>query len=96
MLYAQYIKAEKFDKIFSETEPWKAFVREKQAGRGHAVQLGKDVVVQVIGVWDTVGALGIPDVGHLIKFDNSALRKQYQFHDTNLNPSELLYSISST
>jgi hypothetical protein len=46
------------------------------------------VVVQVIGVWDTVGAMGIPDIGHIIKVDNSFWRKQYEFHDTDLNPSE--------
>lgn len=89
-LYAEYVEAGDFEKRFSETEPWKAFVLEKaeDGGRGHAGQEGKDVIVQVIGVWDTVGALGIPDIGHLIVFDNSASRKQYEFHDTDLNPSE--------
>jgi uncharacterized protein (DUF2235 family) len=90
-LYAKYIEAGEFGEIFSKTQPWKAFVEEKQRsgnGRGHAVEQGKDVVVQVIGVWDTVGAMGIPDIGHIIKVDNSFWRKQYEFHDTDLNPSE--------
>ena len=38
----------------------------------------KDVPVKCIGVWDTVGALGIP--GHL----NAFLTKFYQFQDTDL------------
>lgn len=90
-LYNEYIKAEDFRTEFSQTAPWNQFI----AGRsghpgGHAVASGSEVVVQVIGVWDTVGALGIPDIGHLISFDFSKLRKQYEFHDTNLKPCEQL------
>jgi uncharacterized protein (DUF2235 family) len=38
------------------------------------------VPIKCIGVWDTVGALGIP--GHL----GGLFRKFYQFHDTDLGP----------
>jgi uncharacterized protein (DUF2235 family) len=40
----------------------------------------KDVHIKCIGVWDTVGALGVP--GHL----DVLFRDFYEFHDTNLGP----------
>lgn len=41
------------------------------------------IPIHFIGVWDTVGALGIPeDMGLLSLLDSP---KQYQFHDTRLN-----------
>ena len=40
--------------------------------------------VKVVGVWDTVGSLGIPDVAW---FDFSDYRKQYGFHNVKLNES---------
>lgn len=40
----------------------------------------RDVPIKCIGVWDTVGALGIP--GHL----NALLTKFYEFQDTDLGP----------
>jgi hypothetical protein len=42
--------------------------------------------VKVVGVWDTVGSLGIPDVGW---FDFSRERQQYAFHNVRLTESEL-------
>ncbi|KAF2118172.1 hypothetical protein BDV96DRAFT_488040 [Lophiotrema nucula] len=38
--------------------------------------------VRVVGVWDTVGSLGIPDVAW---FDFSDFRTQYGFHNVKLN-----------
>jgi uncharacterized protein (DUF2235 family) len=40
-----------------------------------------DLRIRYVGVWDTVGALGIP---HALPFA-VGLNKQYQFHDTNLS-----------
>lgn len=40
------------------------------------------VRIKCVGVWDTVGALGIPGAGHAF-LDT---RNMYQFHDTNLGP----------
>ncbi|KAF2013461.1 hypothetical protein BU24DRAFT_238667 [Aaosphaeria arxii CBS 175.79] len=40
--------------------------------------------VKVVGVWDTVGSLGIPDVAI---FDNSNLRTKHGFHNVKLNGS---------
>ncbi|MCA0996116.1 DUF2235 domain-containing protein [Alloyangia pacifica] len=42
-----------------------------------------DVKIGFMGVWDTVGALGIPDEFLINVLDN---RKKYQFHDTELGP----------
>ncbi|MCH6256627.1 DUF2235 domain-containing protein [Puniceicoccaceae bacterium K14] len=44
---------------------------------------GKDVPIALLGCWDTVGALGIPDKVPWLPFDNWSKRK-YQFHDTDL------------
>jgi hypothetical protein len=45
--------------------------------------------VKVVGVWDTVGALGIPDGRWK---DNSSNRAQYGFHNVKLNSSRCLRS----
>ena len=45
---------------------------------------GNDIPIHFIGVWDTVGALGIPDhLGVLNLLDDP---RKYKFHDTDLNP----------
>ena len=38
--------------------------------------------VKVVGVWDTVGSLGVPDV---MWFDNAGRRTKYGFHNVKLN-----------
>ncbi|WP_338920183.1 DUF2235 domain-containing protein [Pseudomonas silesiensis] len=46
---------------------------------------GEDIKIRFIGVWDTVGALGIPDdMAFLNLLDN---RNDYTFHDTSLSKS---------
>lgn len=44
----------------------------------------RDVPIRFIGVWDTVGALGIPLAGNPI---TDLLNKPWQFHDTRLSRS---------
>jgi hypothetical protein len=46
--------------------------------------------VKVIGVWDTVGSLGVPDIGGM---NNANYRAQYGFHNVKLNGRE--YSMNS-
>jgi uncharacterized protein (DUF2235 family) len=41
--------------------------------------------IKVIGVWDTVGSLGVPDVAI---FDNANFRTKYGFHNVKLNESK--------
>ena len=41
----------------------------------------QDVTVEMVGVWDTVGSLGIPSI-----FFNAANQKQYGFLDTSIHP----------
>jgi uncharacterized protein (DUF2235 family) len=43
--------------------------------------------VKVVGVWDTVGSLGIPDMAGL---DFAAKRTQYGFHNVKLTERELI------
>jgi uncharacterized protein (DUF2235 family) len=47
----------------------------------YRAQHSREVLIHFIGVWDTVGALGIPDVASWFPFS----RKRYQFHDTELS-----------
>jgi hypothetical protein len=83
-LYHNYIKEEKFDGGFGNSKLWQDYIVSNPS---YAIVEGKDVAVKVIGVWDTVGALGVPDMGHLVRRDNSRYRKAYQFHDVELNDS---------
>lgn len=46
-----------------------------------AQQHAREVSIRCIGVWDTVGALGIPGVASWFPFS----RKRYAFHDTDLS-----------
>jgi uncharacterized protein (DUF2235 family) len=45
---------------------------------------GDNVPIEVLGCWDTVGSLGIPDLVPYIPIDNW-LNKKYEFFDTKLN-----------
>ncbi|NET36512.1 MAG: DUF2235 domain-containing protein [Cyanothece sp. SIO1E1] len=45
---------------------------------------GERVPVTLLGCWDTVGSLGIPDLHPLLKFDRR-INNKYRFHDTQLN-----------
>lgn len=47
----------------------------------YRAQHSREVPIHFIGVWDTVGALGIPDVASWFPFS----RKRYRFHDTELS-----------
>ncbi|WP_404788588.1 DUF2235 domain-containing protein [Altericista sp. CCNU0014] len=47
-------------------------------------EFGDRVPITVLGCWDTVGALGIPDLVPLLPIDRLANQK-YQFHDTELS-----------
>ncbi|KAJ9099139.1 hypothetical protein QFC21_004018 [Naganishia friedmannii] len=85
-LYSAYVTSDNFAIPFAKTEEWKRFVESKNGMHVVKDSGSYQVPVDVIGVWDTVGALGVPDVGHLIKIDNSAFRQQYKFHDVELNP----------
>jgi uncharacterized protein (DUF2235 family) len=43
----------------------------------------RDIKITLLGCWDTVGALGIPDKIPFLPIDNM-LRKKYEFHNTDL------------
>ncbi|KPM39236.1 hypothetical protein AK830_g7343 [Neonectria ditissima] len=79
-------------------EMWQAY-RQHTSGesfkcstwyRNNAKEVGlSDVRVKIIGVWDTVGALGIPEWGFVKKLIKAGIpvNKQYAFHNTNLSES---------
>jgi uncharacterized protein (DUF2235 family) len=46
---------------------------------------GTKIRVQAVGVWDTVGSLGIPNTSFLAKLGLPHSTKEYKFYDTNLS-----------
>lgn len=91
-LYAEWQKTPKGRPLFNLYPPWVQFKNDHPT---YFVETKENVVIQVIGVWDTVGALGVPEFGHFWKV-READKDQYEFYDTNLSecksPSFLLHS----
>ncbi|OCL15296.1 hypothetical protein AOQ84DRAFT_384127 [Glonium stellatum] len=81
-LFSEYIKFKDFTKQFIDSRHGQEFARENP---DYFITQNTVIQIKVIGVWDTVGALGVPDVGHFYRWDNSSHRKAYRFHDTELN-----------
>lgn len=44
-----------------------------------------DIRIHFLGVWDTVGALGIPNISSALRLDSQS-RDQHRFHNTYLSP----------
>lgn len=80
--YAEFKKSEEGRPAFEAFPLWVQFTRETPF---YLTESKANVVIQVIGVWDTVGSLGVPELGHFWTF-KPADTKYYEFHDTNLNP----------
>jgi len=81
-MYSAYVKKGAFEEPFGETADWTRFI----AGRPDPVVVPRlKQEIEVIGVWDTVGALGVPYMGHIWRRDHSDSRKPFQFHDVKLN-----------
>jgi uncharacterized protein (DUF2235 family) len=55
----------------------------EERGWGFHNEPGEAIPIHFIGVWDTVGALGIPDDMALLNLIDD--RRRYSFHDTQLN-----------
>lgn len=81
--YAEYMKIGKDRPDFSEYPPWVQFTKENP---DYLKESKENAVVQVIGVFDTVGSLGVPEIGHFWTL-KKADTKYYEFYDTNLSPS---------
>ncbi|MDY6938176.1 MAG: DUF2235 domain-containing protein [Cyanobacteriota bacterium] len=47
---------------------------------------GERAPITLLGCWDTVGSLGIPELTPWMKF-NRQINQKYRFHDTKLNPT---------
>ena len=52
-----------------------------------ATHTPRQALIQCVGVWDTVGSMGIPDLGFLKPLSPgiSKINENYQFHDTDLH-----------
>jgi uncharacterized protein (DUF2235 family) len=88
-MYSAFVAEGKFgpeDPDFGETEDWQKFITEEKPG-SLMVERHKQEI-KVIGVWDTVGALGVPAIGHYWIREHTESRDQYKFHDVELNRSE--------
>ncbi|TGZ80401.1 hypothetical protein EX30DRAFT_372331 [Ascodesmis nigricans] len=83
-LYHEYValKPAKRKPSFADHPSWVEFVKKNP---DLLISSNKDVKIKVIGVWDTVGALGVPDMGHWFKLNNSDWREKYEFHDVEIN-----------
>lgn len=56
--------------------------QDSAAARAFRSMFSREIPIKFLGVWDTVGALGIPiDVSAVVAFD----RALYEFHDTELS-----------
>lgn len=76
---------------FKDDPAWLKFTKATD----YTITSADKVVIQVIGVFDTVGALGVPDIHTFAKkFDMSNWRKDFEFLDVKLRSSK--YSIDST
>lgn len=83
-LYSAYVTKADFKVPFGLSKEWKDFlVAEPDAV---LVPRGKQEI-KVIGVWDTVGALGVPAMGHIWRREHTKSREPFQFHDVTLNSS---------
>ncbi len=90
-LYNDYIhRKDGVEESFNVFPAWKAFTKSGE----YAVASPSDIKIQVIGVWDTVGALGVPNLGHWFKW-HKADQKAYQFYDTSLNDRKFRASFLS-
>jgi uncharacterized protein (DUF2235 family) len=69
-------------KPFRKTDDYKAYVA-LPCHNMTKYGIPKPPPVKVVGVWDTVGALGIPDIAG---WDMTAKRLEYGFHNTGLGP----------
>jgi uncharacterized protein (DUF2235 family) len=81
--YNSYINSKNTDPVppFSQYAPWIKYLTEQGE---KSITIADNVNVKVIGVWDTVGSLGVPDLGHFWNWHKADTRL-YQFQNTNIN-----------
>lgn len=74
---------------FRETAAWKELIDRKVFVDQPPPESSRSI--KVVGVWDTVGSLGVPD---FIGIDNGKLRKKYGFHNVKLSKRRSCYLIT--
>jgi uncharacterized protein (DUF2235 family) len=81
--YAGLIGKRDLDRFFELWDGYKETDKDKRkAALANFTSRHQDVAIKCIGVWDTVGSVGIP--ADLAKFDVLNFRRYYGFHDTDL------------
>ncbi|KAH8804869.1 hypothetical protein F5884DRAFT_835303 [Xylogone sp. PMI_703] len=77
---------------FEECRAWRDFM-QANAVVSYANCAVNDVDIEVIGVWDTVGSLGVPDMGHWWKYHKADL-SIYDHYNTELH-SQVRYAFQA-
>ena len=83
--YAGLLGKQDLDRFFELWDGYKEPDKDDRAAALKKFPARSSVSIKVIGVWDTVGSLGIP--ADLERFDILNFRRYYGFHDTNLGCS---------
>ncbi|OSS51060.1 hypothetical protein B5807_04072 [Epicoccum nigrum] len=65
---------------FRETSAWKKICNKNIFVEGPPSEASRNI--KVVGVWDTVGSLGVPDI---LGYNNGNLRKKYGFNNVKLS-----------
>lgn len=98
-LYRGYMERE-YGEPFKNTQAWKDYratvrareklredlvdFREESPGNVSPTEFDTSVKIKVVGVWDTVGSLGVPD-GRFT--ENTSFRSRFGFHNVRLSRS---------
>ena len=80
--YAGLLGKQDLDRFFELWDGYKEPDKDDRAAALKKFPARSSVSIKVIGVWDTVGSLGIP--ADLERFDILNFRRYYGFHDTDL------------
>ncbi len=81
--YAGLIGKQDLDRFFELWNGYKETDKDaRQAALANFPSRHQNVAIKCMGVWDTVGSVGIP--ADLTKFDVLNFRRYYGFHDTDL------------
>jgi uncharacterized protein (DUF2235 family) len=87
-IYRAYMRNQNNNGLsFRKSDAWKELTGQKANEKNQKIQVVKEPdektrQIKVVGVWDTVGSLGVPDVAGI---NHGGLRKKYGFHNVKLS-----------
>lgn len=67
-----------------ETKPSRKLATDFRSSYGVHIDGDNQIPITLLGCWDTVGSLGIPNLSHLLPL-NEVINQRYRFHDHQLN-----------